>query len=90
MGEEENHPQKAIPESVKVMLANAMDGRLQGSWGIDHMVFFVEFLKTNGLLDGGEDCQLLYHSPNVPKKREEPGALCLPILGTTTLDTLYP
>ncbi|CDQ09938.1 conserved protein of unknown function [Acidithiobacillus ferrivorans] len=54
------------------------------------MVFFVEFLKTNGLLDGGGDCQLLYHSPNDPKKREEPGALCLPILGTTMLDTLYP
>ncbi|MBN6742055.1 hypothetical protein [Acidithiobacillus ferrivorans] len=32
MGEEENHPQKVIPESVKVMFANAMDGRLQGFW----------------------------------------------------------
>ncbi|MFA6183140.1 MAG: hypothetical protein WC672_13645, partial [Acidithiobacillus sp.] len=78
MGEEEKHPQKAIPAAVQAMIVDTMGGRVQGSWdkassatAFGQLVFFAEFLETSGLFDAWvEDGPLIYHSPNAPQKRD--------------------
>ncbi|MFA6183161.1 MAG: hypothetical protein WC672_13755, partial [Acidithiobacillus sp.] len=78
MGEEEKHPQKAIPAAVQAMIVDTMGGRVQGSWdkassatSFGQLVFFAEFLETSGLFDAWvEDGPLIYHSPNAPQKRD--------------------
>jgi len=88
MGEEEKHPQKAIPAAVQAMIVDTMGGHVQVSWDAEsavtpfgQLVFFAEFLEVSGLFDAWvEESPLIYNSPNAPKNRDVLGTWNLSIL----------
>ena len=63
-------------------------GKIQFRWvpdagvsSLGQMPFFIEFLKTSGLLeDWVNDCPLEYKSPNAPQKRDVLGTILLSVL----------
>src|SRR5215510_1695173 len=63
-------------------------GKVQVKWmpeaavsSLGLMPYFIEFLKTSGVLDAWvEDCPLEYKSPNAPQKRDVLGTLLLSVL----------
>ena len=74
---------RAEPTSV-----DTFAGKVQVKWmpdsevsSLGQMAFFIEFLKTSGLLENWiEDCPLKYTSPNAPQARDVLGTVLLSVL----------
>lgn len=77
--------QEPLPDRLAV---DTIGGRVHVEWNpqapvtpMGQLVFFAQFLQTNGLFDGWvKDCPWVYTSPNAPEVRDVLGTVLLSIL----------
>jgi hypothetical protein len=87
---EKVHP-KGEAKSERLDSSGSVDtfaGKVQVKWmpeaavsSLGLMPYFIEFLKTSGVMEGWvKDCPLKYSSPNAPEKRDVLGTILLSVL----------